>query len=402
MKERGTLEVERLWRAMLELFPGPALITAQGGIIQAANSALEELVGLQSAELHERNLTSMVNDVPEMVFDYLHRCGSQSHLVSGRLSWRLASGETLRLRTNGFRLPAPPDANAEAPELISSGGSEAELDVLVLLSVQRELEDTKKVEILSESISELSKENVEHKSTEEHLQRALEDRDEFLSAAAHELRNPLNALQLTVYGLVRMIKSGEALQPDQLLARVNRIGKQIARLSRLVNTLLDVSRLTSGRVQFNFERFDLTALAAEAAERFTDGGARDRLIVEGPRPLFIVSDRLRLDQVITNLLSNAIKYGEGKPIEVNLREHGDHALIEVTDHGIGISEQDLGRIFERFERAAADRSSLGFGLGLWIARGITENLGGNIQAQSTLGLGTTFTIEIPKTRSPGQ
>ncbi|MGH7988280.1 MAG: sensor histidine kinase [Candidatus Binataceae bacterium] len=388
MVEQGTPEAEGFWLGVLELFPGPALIITADGAIRAANSALEQLIGPNHTNLRGQNLASMVTDVRKTLVDYLSRCASASHPVTGRLSWRLPSGQTSNLRADGARLPAPPNAGGEAPH-----------DALILLRVQKELEETDQLDTLADSVSELSKENVERKNTEEHLQRALEDRDEFLSAAAHELRNPLNALQLTVYGLVRMIKSDEAPQPEQLLARVNRIGKQIARLSRLINTLLDVSRLTSGRVQFNFERLDLTALTAEAVERLTDADARGQFRIEGPRPLFIASDRLRLDQVISNLLSNAVKYGEGKPIEVTLSESGTNVVVEVTDHGIGIPEQDLGRIFERFERAVGDRSTLGFGLGLWIARGIVENLGGNIQAKSTLGLGATFTIEIPKERS---
>jgi signal transduction histidine kinase len=389
MSEQRTSEVERFWQDLLELFSAPALILTGSGTIRLANSAFAAIAGESSTALRERPLATILCDKPSDLSEYLGACAASTRPIRRIVSWRLASGQELNMTAEGARLPIVPAA----------GEPEQEDGPLVMLSFKRETDARNKVSELAEDVHELSRENVERKRTEEHLQQALEDRDEFLSAASHELRNPLNALQLTVYGLIRMIRGeGAQLSPEQLLPKINRLSKQIARLTRLVDTLLDVSRLTSGRFQFNFERFDLAALTSEALDRLTEGVAPGQLTLDAPRPLIITSDRLRIDQVITNLLTNAIKYGEGKPVEVSLRENGPNVMIEVTDHGIGISEQDLGRIFERFERAVGDRTSLGFGLGLWIARGIVENLGGHIQARSTLGLGTTFTIEIPKER----
>jgi len=106
-------------------------------------------------------------------------------------------------------------------------------------------------------------------------------------------------------------------------------------------------------------------------------------------------DRTKLEQVVTNLVSNALKYGAGAPVEVQVHSSGAMALLEVTDHGIGIAPQDLGRIFGKFERAAPVRQYSGFGLGLYIVRQLVEALGGGVDAQSAPGSGATFHIVLP-------
>ncbi len=112
------------------------------------------------------------------------------------------------------------------------------------------------------------------------------------------------------------------------------------------------------------------------------------------------TDRLRFEQVVTNLLDNALKYGGGKPVALELTETDGRVVLSVRDEGIGIAAQDLGRVFERFERAVSERNYGGLGLGLFIARSITEALGGKIEVQSELGRGTEFRVTLPRVLPP--
>jgi signal transduction histidine kinase len=107
-------------------------------------------------------------------------------------------------------------------------------------------------------------------------------------------------------------------------------------------------------------------------------------------------DRMRIEQIATNLISNAIKYGARRPIEIAIGGDGANALLSVRDHGIGIAEKDRARIFERFERLLSATHTGGFGLGLWIVREIVQALGGTIRVESQVGIGSTFTVDLPK------
>lgn len=224
---------------------------------------------------------------------------------------------------------------------------------------------------------------------------ALRSRDEFISAASHELRNPLNALHLTVELLLRMAMNGNPIPADDLMARAKRLKVQIERMLRLVNSLLDVSRISAGRLVLQIEDFSIDQLAREIVDRFKDWPGATPIHLSAD-PIKMRGDRLRIDLVITNLLSNALKYGAGKPVEVELWAADGRVSVRVTDHGIGIAPDDVGRIFERFERACSDGRQVGFGLGLWIAREIVEASGGTISVRSAPSRGSIFTVELPR------
>jgi signal transduction histidine kinase len=232
------------------------------------------------------------------------------------------------------------------------------------------------------------------------LSQAVRARDEFLSVASHELKTPLSALHLRIEGLLRIVRRAPSggLAPDRLRARLEAIEEQIQRQAKLINQLLDVSRITAGRVEIDREEVDLSALTQAVVARFGEelakAGCGVRVSVDGP----VVGrwDRLRLEQVITNLLSNAIKYGSGRPIEVQVRGDGEHARLSVRDHGIGIAPEHQARIFGRFERAVSERHYGGLGLGLWISRQIVLAHGGRIEVASRPGTGAAFLIELPR------
>jgi len=232
-------------------------------------------------------------------------------------------------------------------------------------------------------------------TSQRQLQEAVRLRDEFLSIASHELRTPITSLQLMVQGLTQGVLSPS---PENTLRTFVLAERQIKRLTRLVEELLEVSRIQAGCLAFEFERLDLVAVVREVAQRFEVELARVRcsLSLNSDLPVIGCWDRSKLEQIATNILSNAMKFGAGKPIEITVEEAptGTGRLV-ITDHGIGIPPERLPRIFERFERAVSARAYGGLGLGLYIVRSIVEALGGTVRADSLLGSGSTFTVELP-------
>ena len=226
-------------------------------------------------------------------------------------------------------------------------------------------------------------------------QDAVRLRDEFLSIASHELRTPITSLQLMMQSLLK----GVVAPPSEHVQRAARIAdRQIFRLTRLVEDLLDVSRIHSGRLALQLEDFDLVAVVCEVAERFEAELARAGCTLSLCVAPSVVGrwDRSRIEQVVTNLLSNALKFGAGRPIEIAVEEvpRGTAHLV-VADHGIGIPPSRLPYIFEKFERAVSAREYGGLGLGLFIVRSIVDALEGTVRAESTLGLGSSFTVTLP-------
>lgn len=233
-------------------------------------------------------------------------------------------------------------------------------------------------------------------------QEAVRARDEFFTVASHELHTPVTSLLLAVQSMRRAALSGGLLDPtkDRFFAIASR---QAARLTRLTNDLLDVSRMDAGRLPLELEDVDLGALVREVVERFeldlTRSGCSIAMQVGAP----VVGrwDRSRMDQVITNLLSNAIKFGAGKPIEIFIDAERGAARLTIRDHGIGVAPGQCGRIFGRFERAVSDQHYGGLGLGLYISHRIVEAHGGSIHVHSEPDAGATFTVELPCAGPPG-
>jgi len=230
-------------------------------------------------------------------------------------------------------------------------------------------------------------------------QEAIRARDTFLSVASHELNTPLTSLTLNVQALRRNLEPRAGGAPAEALApKVQAVQRQLSRLSSLVRELLDVSRITAGRLQLERENLDLAALTREMVPRFSEDLARAgcTLHLDAPGPVTGHWDRLRLEQVLQNLLSNAIKYGRGRPIEVRVGADGERAWLSVRDEGVGIDPQGQTRLFQRFERLASERHYGGLGLGLWIVKQIVDALEGRIRVESAPGQGSTFTVELPR------
>jgi len=237
------------------------------------------------------------------------------------------------------------------------------------------------------------------KQTEIALRDAIKSRDDFLSIASHELNTPLTSLQLQTQIRLRKLRKGDRSLCDvQELQSIFQADEgQIQRLVRLVDDMLDVSRIASGKFSIRPERFDLSLKIKEIVERLkpqlSQAGCEARMTSTGP--VIGTWDRHRIAQVASNLVSNAMKYGPGRPIEIRVWRSGQSAFFSVTDHGIGIAPEDQQRIFERFERAASRSQASGLGLGLAIASEILEAHQGSITVKSQPAQGSTFTVEIP-------
>jgi signal transduction histidine kinase len=232
------------------------------------------------------------------------------------------------------------------------------------------------------------------------LEETVKAREDFLAIASHELRTPVTALMLRAQGYARALARDPKLEPtrEEVVRWLGSFNQQVARISRLIEEMLDVSRMTAGRLELLLEPLDLAQVAREAAANMEDDLRRKgcALTIDAEAGVTGLWDRTRMEQVVLNLLSNAMKYGEAKPISMRVRSAGEKAILEVRDQGIGIDAEHLTRIFERFERMVSSRNYGGFGLGLWIVRQIVEASGGTIRVSSAPGDGATFIVELPR------
>jgi len=232
-----------------------------------------------------------------------------------------------------------------------------------------------------------------------HAEEAVRLRDEFLSIAAHELRTPLSAVQLQLQGLLERPEGIDA----RTRAKVERACRSGERLVALVDTLLDVSRISTGSFTLSPSRFELTAAVQEVVEHFREHATRAGSVVtvRSEGALHGRWDRLRIEQVLTNLLTNALKYAAGTPVDLVLQGSDRDVTLRVSDGGPGIPESEWERIFLRFERAAPMRNFGGLGLGLYVARQIVEAHGGEIHLARVGTKGAQFVIRLPRSTAAG-
>ncbi|MFL5319720.1 MAG: GAF domain-containing protein [Myxococcaceae bacterium] len=268
-----------------------------------------------------------------------------------------------------------------------------------LVGAERGHRFTKKELPLYQELASRAALAIENATLFEEARSAIQKRDDFLSVASHELRTPLTSLDLSVSGLRRLAeKDAEILlASEKVQGRLAVVSRQSERLRQLVEDLLDVARISAGRLVLKRERVDLSDVVADVVDRYEETAARANceLSFRGQQGIVGDWDRSRVDQVATNLISNAVKYGVGRPVAVIVGIERQHAFIRVVDQGIGIAPKDHQRIFERFERAAVPGSFGGIGLGLWITREILDAHGGSIRVESDLGKGSTFTAWLP-------
>jgi signal transduction histidine kinase len=247
--------------------------------------------------------------------------------------------------------------------------------------------------------SELAKKTEELDDSNINLLNALSVREDFLSVASHELKTPLTSMKIQTQMLKRSIlkEDPSILNFDRLRKLVECDERQINRVTRLIDNMLDIVRIASGKLIVNPASVDLCSIVQEVAERTADqfSHAGCQLFIESCGAAEGYGDRFRLEQVVTNLVNNAIKYGAGKSIQMSIKTEGDKAVLQVQDQGIGIARFDHERIFRQFERAVNSNEVSGLGLGLYIVKQILDAHHGTIRVESELGRGANFIVELP-------
>lgn len=224
-------------------------------------------------------------------------------------------------------------------------------------------------------------------------------RDEFMSMVAHELRTPLNTLFLEAQLRGMQLDKGNlaAFSEQQLRKMVARDGRQIQSMIRLINDMVDVSRIRSGKLSIRPAETELSSLleriVSDLAQRTEAAGGT--IDLHAPEPVDGVWDEFRVEQIVINLLTNALRYGGSKPVLITLMRRNGFAEIVVRDQGVGISPEDQRRIFNPFERAGTKEVREGLGLGLYIARQLAESHGGTLDVESAPNEGAAFRLALP-------
>ncbi len=243
----------------------------------------------------------------------------------------------------------------------------------------------------------------EKKSEIDRLKNQEKFRREFLSNISHEFKTPLFAIQ----GYVETLQDG-LIDDDPEMAKgfLEKASKNLDRLSYLIYDLDEISKLESGRISLNIEKFDVVELIKETIENLDDKAKSEKIRLmfkqKYQNVCFVKADRKKIQQVLTNLIDNSIKYGmAGGDTDIRIFPLFEQILIEVTDNGQGIEEKNLSRVFERFFRTDKSRSRGigGSGLGLAIVKHIIEAHQQNVNVRSTEGIGTTFGFTLEKAKN---
>jgi PAS domain S-box-containing protein len=360
--ETALRESERRFAQAFDANPLPMSITTLDGRHLYVNAAALRHSGYTREELMDRTKAELgFWLVPEDRDRLLKTMDTEGRVRDVEVTFRTKSGESRNLLVNSER--------------IIYGGE------LAVLNVSLDITERKQLEAQADARREEA----------ETLARA---KDEFLAMLGHELRNPLGAITnalVVLNGLVTGDRAGRA---------IDIIDRQTAHLSRLVDDLLDVARVTSGKIELRPEALDLRALAERSLDALADAArtGNHQMEIDG-EAVWVHGDPARLEQVIRNLLDNALKYtpASGR-VRLTVERAGAEAVLRVSDTGAGIRPELLDRIFDLFvqEPQALDRARGGLGLGLTLVKRLIELHGGSVSAASEgPGMGSEFTIRIP-------
>lgn len=237
-------------------------------------------------------------------------------------------------------------------------------------------------------------------------------KDEFISMASHELKTPITSIKLFTEILQRAYRdkkpahrrtsNDDSSEHLKFLANIN---EQVDKLTHLVSDLLDVSRITAGKLELSREIFPLDALIEKTVETIQLMCPQQRIVCAQSSPIYVYADRERLSQIMINLLINASKYSpKSDRIDVSIAQKGAEAIVAVRDYGIGIAPEHQHKIFKRFYRVydTTDRTFPGLGMGLYISSEIAKKNGGRMWVESKLGKGSTFFFSVPIAEKPAK
>lgn len=246
--------------------------------------------------------------------------------------------------------------------------------------------------ILVSSLRDASERYLELERSRKRLAKTNLEREEVMRVVAHEMRSPLQSM-LLISELCREKPDDERL----LRSMPDRVSRMVQRLLRLIEDLSDLSSIDLGTLRLDSTPLDLVALVRDTTERVQSTIASHRFEIQMPDVLEVRGDLNRIEQVVTNLLTNAAKYSPGGDrVEIQVSAQGGRARVSVRDYGIGIAEEELSRVFDRYFRTANGKQRAeGLGLGLYICKALVEAHGGALGVESQIGKGSTFWFELP-------
>jgi PAS domain S-box-containing protein len=365
ISERRTAEHTRAWLAAVVQSSDDAIVSKTlDGIITSWNRGAEQLFGYGENEIIGKPITTIIPAE-------LH---AEEHDILARLrrGERLDHFDTVRLTKGGRRL-----------------------DVSLTVSPIRDEHGT----VIG--ASKTARDIRERKRAEEQLRSADRQKDEFLATLAHELRNPLAPIRNATALICRTELSPTARTACEIIER------QVRLMSHLVDDLLDVSRITAGRVRLQLEALELdaaVALAIESCKPALEASQHELQVEKVSEDVWVRGDRVRLPQVFSNILSNAVRYTPpGGRIRVRIERENGHGVVSITDTGVGIPAAMLQRIFDLFVQVDRSYESTGggLGIGLSLSKRLISMHGGSIEAHSTgAGQGSEFIVRLPSIDVP--
>jgi PAS domain S-box-containing protein len=362
----------KLFQALADQGLHPLLLKDKKGQVLYASASIKELLGVKARELLGKDIVDFVHPDEKRNFLRFYQAifNSPGQKKSLELRMKGLKADWVWMRNDVVNLLHDPAVKAVVASFHDISRQKY-LNELRLKSLERE----RKARATAE--------------------KAVQTRDEFLSVASHELKTPLTTILLQLQGTIRQILtqslanfSGERMMKSLTIAE-----QQSKRLSSMIKDLLNVSLISTGRIEINKQAGKLGELVKSLVERFAEE-MQTQIQVDIQKEITGKWDMIRVEQILTNLLTNATKYGGEKPIHVSLLTEKEMALISVKDLGNGIPRKEHERIFKLFTRGK-NNTKKGLGVGLFISRQIARSHGGDVTVASTPGRGSTFTLSLP-------
>ncbi len=376
-KQLYTSASEKHFKSLVNYSLQPLIVKNKKGEIIFTSESIKELLGLKQNVksgtlidifLHPDDVSRHKHFLKDIISNPFEKKSIELRMKKGDTNWIWVKNESINLLKQ-----------KDIKAIVSS---------IQDISFQKEL-DREKVDIIHEE-----------KKARELAERALKERDEFISIASHELKTPLTTITLQLQSTLRRIltQSLADFSGSALLNSLQIAEKQSQRLATLISDLLNVSLASVGKFSLKKEKLDLVVLVQSLIQRF-----EQEIILSGCKVNFEIRnqniignwDKVRIEQVITNIFINAIKYSNKSDINISVYQNEKWALVSIKDKGKGIDKKYQESIFEPFKRLKTDENSEGLGVGLFIAKQIALSHGGDVKVNSELGKGSEFILYLP-------